>query len=47
MTELGHNLEALKTLRQAITIAPDSETAWDLIGYLYHYTECSTSQKCV
>ncbi|PYX34769.1 MAG: hypothetical protein DMG80_00860 [Acidobacteria bacterium] len=38
LTELGHNLEALKTLRQAITMAPNSETAWDLIGYLYHYT---------
>ena len=37
LTEMGHNLEALKTLRQAITMAPNSETAWDLIGYLYHY----------
>jgi serine/threonine-protein kinase len=38
LTELGRNLEALKTLRQAVTMAPNSETAWDLLGYLYHYT---------
>jgi eukaryotic-like serine/threonine-protein kinase len=38
LTELGRNLEALKALRQAATIAPNSETAWDLLGYLYHYT---------
>jgi tetratricopeptide (TPR) repeat protein len=31
-------LEALKTLRQAVAIAPNSETAWDLLGYVYHYT---------
>ncbi|MBI1739805.1 MAG: protein kinase [Acidobacteriales bacterium] len=38
LTEQGRNLEALKVLRQATTIAPNSETAWDLLGYLYHYT---------
>ena len=38
LTEQGRNLEALKVLRQAVTIAPNSETAWDLLGYLYHYT---------
>jgi serine/threonine protein kinase/tetratricopeptide (TPR) repeat protein len=38
LTEAGHNLEALKALRQAVAIAPNSETAWDLLGYLYHYT---------
>ncbi len=38
LTEEGRNLEALKALRQAVAIAPNSETAWDLLGYLYHYT---------
>ncbi|MBI3474240.1 MAG: protein kinase [Acidobacteria bacterium] len=38
LTEQGRNLEALKALRQAVAIAPNSETAWDLLGYLYHYT---------
>ncbi len=38
LTEQGRNLEALKTLRQAVTIAPNNETGWDLLGYLYHYT---------
>jgi len=37
LTEQGRNLEALKALRQAVAIAPNSETAWDLLGYLYHY----------
>ncbi len=38
LTEQGHNLEALKALRQAVVLAPNSETGWDLLGYLYHYT---------
>jgi serine/threonine-protein kinase len=38
LTEQGRNLEALKVLRQATTLAPNSETGWDLLGYLYHYT---------
>jgi serine/threonine-protein kinase len=38
LTEQGRNLEALKALRQAVTLAPNSETGWDLLGYLYHYT---------
>jgi len=38
LTEQGRNLEALKTLRQAVTIAPNSERGWDVLGYLYHYT---------
>jgi serine/threonine protein kinase/tetratricopeptide (TPR) repeat protein len=35
--EAGQNLEAIKTLRQAVTVAPNSELAWDLLGYVYHY----------
>lgn len=38
LTEQGRNLEALKALRQATMLAPNSETGWDLLGYLYHYT---------
>jgi len=38
LTEGGHNLEALKLLRQATVLAPNSDNAWDLLGYLYHYT---------
>ncbi len=37
LTEQGHNLEALRVLRQATSLAPNSETAWDVLGYLYHY----------
>ncbi|MFY9560172.1 MAG: protein kinase [Terriglobales bacterium] len=38
LAESGRNLEGLRVLRQATTLAPNSETAWDLLGYLYHYT---------
>ena len=38
LTEKGRNLEALKILRQAASMVPNSERAWDLLGYLYHYT---------
>jgi TolB-like protein/Tfp pilus assembly protein PilF/predicted Ser/Thr protein kinase len=38
LAEGGHNLEALKYLRQATVAAPNSDIAWDLLGYLYHYT---------
>ena len=37
LAEGGENLEAIKTLRQATTVAPNSELAWDLLGYVYHY----------
>jgi eukaryotic-like serine/threonine-protein kinase len=38
LTEQGHNLEALKVLRQAAPLAPNSDTLWGWLGYLYHYT---------
>jgi len=38
LTEKGRNLEALKILRQAAGMVPNSEHVWDLLGYLYHYT---------
>jgi len=38
LTEQGRNLEALKALRQAGTLAPNSDILWDWLGYLYHYT---------
>ena len=38
LTEGGHNIEALKTLRRATVIAPHNDIAWDLLGYLCHYT---------
>lgn len=33
----GHNAEAIRRLRQAAAEAPNSEFAWDLLGYIYHY----------
>jgi len=33
----GRNEEAIPVLRQAVTQAPNSEFAWDLLGYVYHY----------
>ena len=38
LTEQGRNVEALKILRHAANVAPNSEAVWDLLGYLYHYT---------
>lgn len=37
LTEGGHNIEALKTLRRATVIAPHNDLGWDLLGYLCHY----------
>src|SRR3984893_14118531 len=37
LTESGRNMEAIQTLRQAMTLAPNSEWAWDQLGYVYHY----------
>jgi serine/threonine-protein kinase len=33
----GRNEEAIPRLRQAVIQAPNSEFAWDLLGYVYHY----------
>jgi len=38
LTEEGRNLEALPILRRATQLAPNSELAWDMFGYLCHYT---------
>jgi len=37
LTEAGRNMEAIQTLRQAMTLAPNSEWVWDQLGYVYHY----------
>ena len=36
-SESGNNLEGIRTLQQAVKTAPNSEWAWDLLGYAYHY----------
>jgi eukaryotic-like serine/threonine-protein kinase len=38
LSEEGRNLEGLQILRQATDLAPNSAWAWDLLGYVYHYT---------
>ena len=38
LTESGRNLEAVPSLRRATKLAPNSEFAWDMFGYLCHYT---------
>jgi serine/threonine protein kinase/tetratricopeptide (TPR) repeat protein len=38
LTEEGHNVEALKALRRATALAPNSARTWDLFGYICHYT---------
>jgi eukaryotic-like serine/threonine-protein kinase len=35
--ETGQNAQAIRTLRQALALAPNSETGWDYLGYAYHY----------
>jgi serine/threonine-protein kinase len=37
LTEAGRNMEAIQTLRPAMTLAPNSEWVWDQLGYVYHY----------
>jgi serine/threonine-protein kinase len=37
LTESGRNMEAIRTLRRAKTLAPNSEWVWDQLGYVYHY----------
>ena len=36
-TESGKNIEAIRTLTQALTMAPNSDWTLDLLGYAYHY----------
>lgn len=36
-SEAGQNVESIRTLRQAMTVAPNSEWVWDQLGYVYHY----------
>ena len=33
----GRNMEAIRILRQAETLAPNSEWVWNQLGYVYHY----------
>jgi TolB-like protein/Tfp pilus assembly protein PilF len=36
-SETGQNAQAIRTLRQAVALAPNAETGWDYLGYAYHY----------
>jgi len=36
-SQTGRNEDAIRTLRQALELAPNSELALDMIGYAYHY----------
>ncbi len=33
--EEGREQEAIRTLRRAVALAPNSETAWQMLGYSY------------
>ena len=35
--EEGREQEAIRTLKQAIALAPNHETAWQMLGYSYYY----------
>jgi len=35
--EQGHEAEAIRTLRKAVELAPNSEGAWQNLGYAYYY----------
>lgn len=35
--EKGKNTDAVRLLRQAVTLAPNSAVAWGTLGYTYHY----------
>jgi len=37
LVEQGKNAEAIRRLRQAVSIAPNDVQAWDYLGYGYHY----------
>jgi eukaryotic-like serine/threonine-protein kinase len=36
-SEEGREQEAIRTLKQAVSLAPNSENAWQLLGYSYYY----------
>jgi TolB-like protein/tetratricopeptide (TPR) repeat protein/predicted Ser/Thr protein kinase len=36
--EEGRNAEAIRLLRRAVTLAPNSEFAWQMLGYAYYYS---------
>ena len=36
-TELGREADAIRTLRRAVVLAPNSDTAWSVSGYSYYY----------
>jgi serine/threonine protein kinase/cytochrome c-type biogenesis protein CcmH/NrfG len=36
--EAGRNAEGLRLLRQAVNLAPNSEQAWQMLGYVYYYS---------
>jgi serine/threonine protein kinase/tetratricopeptide (TPR) repeat protein len=35
--EEGREQEAIRTMRRAVAIAPNNETAWQMLGYSYYY----------
>jgi eukaryotic-like serine/threonine-protein kinase len=37
LSEAGRNTESIRTLKQAVTLAPNSDAVWDNLGYVYHY----------
>src|SRR5260370_100588 len=37
--EAGRNVEAIQNLRQAFRLAPNLESAYNGLGYVYHYTD--------
>jgi eukaryotic-like serine/threonine-protein kinase len=37
LTESGRNMESIRTLKRAVTLAPNSDAVWDNLGYVYHY----------
>jgi serine/threonine protein kinase/Flp pilus assembly protein TadD len=36
-SEEGREQEAIRTVRQAVAVAPNNETAWQMLGYSYYY----------
>jgi TolB-like protein len=36
-SEQGRGAEAIRTMRQAVTLAPNNSVAWEMLGYSYYY----------
>jgi eukaryotic-like serine/threonine-protein kinase len=36
-SEQGREQEAIRTMRQAVVLAPNNENAWQMLGYAYYY----------